>query len=155
AELIYARHPLIKFALEKQKLDGPFAHRSFAVVLPSTDSEFGVPRGAYGFAVYSFEVKGVRARTELVPLAVDGNGEVVEQGAARKFLEALLDDAHDRERVMDVVRPDVVTQMAETLVAEATKRRGEMQIRERELNAARMERRRATLEATLTARMEA
>jgi superfamily II DNA or RNA helicase len=155
AELIYARHPLIKFALEKQKLDGPFAHRSFAIVLQSTDLKVGLRHGAYGFAVYSFEVKGVRARTELVPLAVNSDGEVVNRETAQKLLEALLDSAQDREQVMDGVSPNVVMQMAETLVAEATKRRGEMQVRERELNAARIERRRATLEATLTARMEA
>ena len=109
----------------------------------------------YGFAIYSFDVKGVRARTELLPLMVTSAGEVLNREAGQKLLEAILDRAEDRSLLAQSVDGDCVAQMARAVAIASSRQRGEMQVRERELNEARMERRRATLEATLSARMEA
>src|SRR5262249_38991809 len=80
-------------------------------------------------------------------------GALIESDAAQELLVRLLEEAADRE-AGEAGTIEGVEGIGRRLEEEALRLRGVMQKRERELNAARVDRRRTTLEATMTARIK-
>ena len=151
ADLLHGRHPLIQFAFEWMARRGEERFRGFHLSVASD----AVKQGLYAFGICFLEVFGGRPRTELRTIVLRlGEYEPMDEAAASEFFALLLD------RGVTPARP---LSFDETAFEKALGRvrdlaHGERQrlLRdERSLNEARAARKRATLENTHRARVEA
>ena len=151
ADLLHARHPVLRFALEWMQRRRGEAFRGFHLRLATG----AVPPGLYVFGVSFLEVFGGRPRTEIrtvfLPL---GDSEPLADEIVETLFPELLDRAEDPFEPLefDPVRVEEGLRRVRSL-AEVERQR--LQHGESALNAARAARRRSTLENTHGARIRA
>jgi hypothetical protein len=153
AELIHGRHPLVRLAYESTARHGSKS-RSFALRLGLTHKRIAsIDTGIYAFSIWLFDLQGIRARTEIVPFFVRlADHATLPSGPAESIYLQMLDSAEDCDPrpEVDDAHLDAARTMLQTLSKAA---RQSLYSRESALDAARHLRRRATLEATLKARV--
>lgn len=99
AELLHARHPLLRMVTAERDHQASGMTRSFALRLESKDlsgNASGVG-GDYAFEVHLFQSSGVRPRDVLVPLFVDEHGTLLDASSSESLFLALLDFATSLE----------------------------------------------------------
>ncbi len=152
AELIFIRHPLLAFAVTCMGREVDSLHRAFSLI---TEGGKEAPKGLYAFSICEFEIGGFRPRTEFVPFFTRlDDGKVLDREQSDQLLVQVLDGARTNEEHQDV--PEAVLRRArEGLQGFFQGVLNDLIGRESGLNKARAERRRATLQATLSGRLEA
>lgn len=154
AELIHARHPLVRFAFECMAQSGNRARAfAFRVDVPRERLPF-VVEGLYCFSIWLFDLHGVRARTEIVPFfaRVGPDSDSLEGDAADELYLRMLDHAEICDPLPEI-SSDLLTNARCRLDGMAKRARQVLHARESTLDEARHLRRRATLETTLSARV--
>jgi len=150
ADLVHARHPLLRFALEWMRGRREEAFRGFHLMLPS-DS---VPPGLYAFGICFLELFGGRPRTEIRTVVVPlGAREPLPEETVDRLFAELLDRGED---------PQLPLGFSEVALRASLERVRELAELERQrllqsesaLNAARTARRRTTVENTHRSRVE-
>jgi len=152
AELLTARHPLVRVACGLLARQGDGMSRTFRLAVRGN----GHCRPGYYLAlVWQFDLRGIRPRVELRPLCWSfGDGRLLDPEASRGLLIAMLDDARDDDGDVDF-EPDDLERAKRALVAETDRLRAHYQATESNLGTARAARRRATQESTLVGRLAA
>ena len=153
AELLHARHPLVRMVTAKRERHGAMA-RAFALRLLPGDlvgAAAGLV-GDYAFEVHLFESGGVRPRVTLVPLFVDGEGRQVDPTVSEDLLVSVLDsaDSLDPRPHLD---SELVDRLAGQLQVHLESVRQNLTARAKELDEVRRERLNATLAAALDHRV--
>ena len=155
AELLHARHPLVRTVTRERerRMDG--FSRSFALTLQTPDLVGAAKslRGDFAFEIHVFDSKGVRPRVSLIPLFVDRQGQLLDESVSEDLLLSLLRSAASLEPSPGL-DPQLVDQLASDLDGHRRSRREQVRLNEQELNEVRKERLRATLSVTLDHRVE-
>lgn len=154
AELIYLRHPLVRFAQECLGERPNDLHRAFSMVISREHLAVDVPLGLYAFAVALLEIGGSKPRTEILPLAVrvEGFELATEDVAEALYLAALVHgDSHLRPPSLAEGQLARCEEGLQTLLQQL---QSKVVARERELDEVRATRRRATVLATSELRVE-
>lgn len=155
AELLHARHPLVRMVTCERERQRETAARSFALSLRSTDLEGEAigTKGDYAFEIHRFEIDGVRPRVWLVPLFLDGENPSLDENIAEDLMLSMLESATSLDP-----RPRMEAQLIKKLRSSLEERlaatRERSNVRELELNKIRLERRRTTLATALDHRIE-
>ena len=153
AELFHSRHPLVRMVTEERGHQGAMA-RSFALTIESSrlvGAAAGLD-GDYAFAIHVFDSKGVRPRVTLVPLFVDDEGRLLKETVSEDLLLSTLDAAGSIEP-HPVLNAEVVDRLAAALDKQLVARSAKVRADERQLNAVRKQRLRATLAVALDHRV--
>lgn len=153
AELIHSRHPLVRLAADATLRVGSNA-RSFALRL-HLQGELGtvVVPGIYAFSVWLYDLRGIRARTEIAAFfaGVGRNGLVAAPTADALYLQ-LLELAADLDPVPHL-DPNAFGEAQTLLISASKEMRQALHARETSLNEARHLRKKATLDATYASRV--
>ena len=154
AELIHARHPLVRMVMEERDRQRDAMPRSFALMLKSSDLDRAVSglQGDFAFEIHLFDAGGVRPRVSLVPLFLDGDGSLLDHATSEDLLLAMLDSTVSLEPSPRLA-PDQVDGLSKHLEGHLRVRRSRTVLKERELNIVRTERLKATLTVTLDHRV--
>ncbi len=152
ADLVFLRHPLVRFAVSRMEEERDTLHRAFRVRIKEPAA---VNAGTYAFSVWQFEIQGLRPRTELVSVfvPVDGGTTLTEEQSEGLFL-ALLDTAETFE-TPESPAPEALERARSAMMNHMHRLTAELMTREKTLGEARVARRRATQEGSLRARVEA
>lgn len=154
AELIHARHPLVRTVMKEGDRQRDALPRAFALTLEPTELD-NVASGINGdlaFTIHLLETGGVRPRVSLVPLFLDAEGRLLDDAMSEDLLLTMLDSAVSLEPMpqLDVA---LVDGFSEQLGKYLAGRRDTIVRTERELNTVRAERLRTTLTAALNHRV--
>ena len=150
-ELIHARHPLVRMVVKDRDQRRGEMPRAFALMLRASDSVDGL-EGDFAFEVHLFDTGGVRPRISLVPLFRDVDGNLLDDNTSEELLLRLLDHAVSLEP-RPRMESDFVESLSRRLEEGVADRRSRVGAAERELNAVRTERLRATLAVVLDHRV--
>ena len=157
AELIHARHPLVRMVMKAGDRQRDTMPRSFALILKlkSTDLDQAVSglQGDFAFEVHLFDTGGVRPRVSLVPLFLDGDGRLLDDATSEDLLLAMLDSAISLEPSPSLT-PELVDRLSSRLGKHLGDRRSRIVQTERKLNIVRTERLRTTLVVALDHRVK-
>ena len=155
AELLHPRHPLVRMVTNERDRQGSGMARSFALRLDACDlanTAVGL-HGDYAFEIHLFEATGVRPRVSLVPLFVGGNRVCLNERTSEDLLLSILDAAESLEPAPRLEQ-SLLDDLSSEFQAHLASKREYTASKERELNAIRRERLRATLAAALDHRVD-
>ncbi|MGE3843751.1 MAG: helicase-related protein, partial [Vicinamibacterales bacterium] len=151
-EFVSMHHPLIRLCVHDLQAEIDTLHRAFQLEVPTVR---GVDPGTYLLSLIELEVSGVRARTDLVPVAVmlGAVAACPREIAQGLFVATLEDDAAAPNGWADETFLELELAV-KLLRREADAVRAEITRSESTLGAVRAARRRATLEGTLKRKVE-
>ena len=148
-ELLHARHPLLTFAFQQTRKKHDQLHRVFALALDHTKAHSIVVPGMYAFDIRLLDLNGVRPRTDIVPMFFElHTGRLIDGDDAESILRAMLESCSD-VRADPVIEKRFADELRESFESAAIEYRGQVQRREEQLNQARAERQRVTMETSL------
>jgi SNF2 family DNA or RNA helicase len=155
AELIHARHPLIRFASSRIEQARSTLCRSFALRLPRQNAlEVGVESiGDFAFGIYSFEIRSERPRAEIVSIFIDEEGEPISNETGERLLIAMLDHAETIDPAPSLDQ-DIVNELADIVQRTCIERSAGAKSGEAELSEVRRDRQLTTLGAALNHKVE-
>lgn len=153
AELIHARHPLVRLAFASAASRASTG-RAFALRLDASTVASSVRPGLYAFSIWLFDLQGARDRVEIVPFfaEIDGEQPLSISDAEPLYLE-MLGSAGDLAP-LPLFDQNLLPGAIQTLQSAARSARQTMHARESSLDDARKLRRKTTLAATLQARID-
>jgi len=152
AELVHQRHPLIRVVRGHYRNASAQEPRSFAVALGGEEEG---SKNLLLFSVWMYDVRGLRARTELVPFIFSpAEMQLLPDERARALFRRMIDDGEEVDPPPEV-DPGTAEHARGTVEEAGESARTRLEQRETTLNAARHARRRATLENTIRARRDA
>ena len=154
AELLHARHPLVRTVTQERKRQVDSFARAFALKLKASKlvgAAQGI-RGDYAFEIHVFDSKGVRPRISMIPLFVDGQRNFLDEGASEDLMLSMLDSAFSLESGVSL-DTELVDRLSFELDRHRRDRSEKVRGDERRLNKVRQERRKATLTVALDHRV--
>ena len=155
AELLHPRHPLVRMVTKERERHGSGMARSFALRLDASDlanTAVGL-RGDFAFEIHLFEATGVRPRVSLVPLFVGERRVCLDERTSEDLFLSILDSAASLEPAPRLEH-ELMNGLSLEFQEHLTSKREQTATRERELDAIRRERLRATLAAALDHRVD-
>ena len=155
AELLHPRHPLLTMVTNERDQQGSGMARSFALRVDSCDLADGAVglQGDFAFEMHLFEATGVRPRVTLVPLFVDADHKCLDERTSEDLFRSILDSADSLEPTPRLEH-ELANDLSSALEAHLMSKREQTEAKERELNAIRRERLRATLATALDHRVD-
>lgn len=156
AELLHARHALVRTVTEQREREASTFSRSFALMLEASDLRDAAKElraGDYAFEVHVFDSKGVRPRISLVPFFVDNEHNLLDEQTSEDLLLSILSSASSIEPAPKIDRA-LVAQLSSDLDEHLKQRMAQVVSDERESHRVRSERLKTTLSGTLDHRVE-